>query len=165
VPARPLTTWQEIVSFARERLWAFALVIAAGCLVTILLFVNTWIAAFGSALPFHEASIHAVAAATSIVVITGVFAAIYKVAPEPRVQWRDAIPGAAITSVFFTLGNILLGLYLGRATFASTYGAAASMVLLALWLYYSSQIFFLGAEFTRAFSKHHSSPPGSHGSA
>lgn len=71
------------------------------------------------------------------------------------IQWRDVILGAAVTAVLFTLDNILLGLYLGKASFSSTYGAAASTVVLTLWVYYSSQIFFLGAEFTKAYAQRH----------
>jgi membrane protein len=89
----------------------------------------------------------------SFVAITGLFAAIYKVIPEVRIEWRDVWPGAAVTSILFTLGKLAIGVYLGKASFASAYGAAASMVLFIFWVYYSSQIFFLGAEFTRAFAK------------
>jgi membrane protein len=163
VPSRKLTTFQEAANFVRERLWAFGLVIGIALLLIGSLFLSTWISAVGAvyaaALPAHEAILHAFATISSFIVITFLFAAVYKVVPDAPIEWRDVILGAAVTSLFFTLGNLLLGLYLGKASFASTYGAAASTVLLAIWVYYSSQIFFLGAEFTKAFSERYGSAP------
>jgi membrane protein len=96
----------------------------------------------------------------SFVGITIVFGAIYKVVPRVQLKWLDVILGAAVTAVLFTVGNFLLGLYLGRASFSSTYGAASSTVLLAIWVYYSSQIFLLGAEFTKSFADTYGSARG-----
>jgi len=96
------------------------------------------------------------------VAITALFAAIYKVVPETKIQWRDVLLGAAVTSLLFTVGKLLIGLYLGKASFASTYGAAASVVVLIVWVYYSGQIFFLGAEFTKIFANRYGSQPNRH---
>lgn len=155
VPAPPLSAVQGIVSMVKERLWSFALVLAIVLLVTTSLVLGAWIAALGalaSVLPANEAILHVVNAIFSFVVVTGLFGAVYRVVPQVPIEWFDVILGAAVTSLLFTFGNLLLGLYLGKAFFASTYGAAASTVVLAVWVYYSSQVFFLGAEFTRAFA-------------
>jgi membrane protein len=82
--------------------------------------------------------------------------------PDMRIEWRDVMMGGAVTSLLFTVGKLLIGLYLGKASFASTYGAAASVVVVIVWVYYSSQIFFLGAEFTKAFADRYGSAPGTH---
>jgi membrane protein len=95
-------------------------------------------------------------------VITGLFSAIYKVLPDARIEWADVVLGGAVTSLLFSIGKLALGFYLGRATFASTYGAAASMVVMIVWVYYSAQIFFLGAEFTKVFANRYGSQPSSH---
>jgi membrane protein len=79
--------------------------------------------------------------------------------PDVRIEWRDVILGGAVTSALFTIGKSLLGLYLGKASFASTYGAAASIVVIIVWVYYSGQIFFLGAEFTKTFGNRYGSQP------
>jgi hypothetical protein len=109
-----------------------------------------------------EAIFHILDAALSFLVITALFAAIYKVIPDVRSEWRDVILGGAVTSGLFTGGKVLLGLYLGKASFASTYGAAGSLVVFMIWVYYSSQIFFLGAEFTKIFATRYGSQPTLH---
>src|SRR4029079_7465106 len=91
-------------------------------------------------------------------VSTALFAAIYKVMPDVRLKWSDVILGASVTALLFTTGKQLLGLYLGRASFESTYGAAGSLVVVLVWVYYSSQLFFLGAEFTKVYTKTFGSP-------
>jgi membrane protein len=88
----------------------------------------------------------------SFVVITLLFAFIFKVLPSVSLKWGDVTVGAVLTSLLFTAGKSLLGVYLGRATFTDTYGAASSLVILLVWVYYSAQVFFLGAEFTRAYA-------------
>jgi len=89
----------------------------------------------------------------SFVVITFLFAMIFKFLPDVKIQWREVWVGAIGTAVLFTGGNYLLGLYLGRQSVASAYGAAGSFVVILLWVYYSSLILFLGAEFTRVYAK------------
>jgi membrane protein len=163
VPPRQLTTVQEITSAARQRLWSIALVLAISLVLTATLSLGTWISAAGelgaSILPAREAVLHVLNAILSYAAVTGLFCAIYKIMPDVPIEWRDVILGAAATSLFFTLGNLLLGFYLGRESFSSTYGAAASTIVLAVWVYYSSQVFFLGAEFTRAFAERCGSSP------
>jgi hypothetical protein len=98
----------------------------------------------------------------SFVIATRLFAAIYRTLPDVRIEWRDVVLGSAVTAFLFEIGNALIGLYLGKASFASTYGAAASIVIFIVWVYYSSQIFFLGAEFTKIFAGRHGSQPNAY---
>ena len=90
-------------------------------------------------------------------VIAALFAMIFKVLPDVRLDWRDVWLGAAVTALLFSIGKTLLGVYLGRAGVTSVYGAAGSFVLVLLWVYYSAQILFLGAEFTEVYSRRYGS--------
>ncbi len=84
--------------------------------------------------------------------ITGAFGLIFKLLPDVRVAWRDVWLGAAVTSLFFTGGKFLIGLYLGKSAVTSAYGAAGSLVIIVVWVYYSSQILLFGAEFTKVWA-------------
>jgi membrane protein len=81
----------------------------------------------------------------------------YKVLPRVRIAWRDVWVGVAVTSLLFAIGKFLIGLYIGKSSVASSYGAAGAIVIVLLWVYYSAQIFLLGAECTRAYAELHSS--------
>lgn len=155
-----------VTSFIKDRLFSFAIVLSIGFLLIISLVISTWISALGalsaSIVPWQAALMHVVNSVVSFIVITGLFAAIYKIMPDIHIEWRDVILGGAVTSLLFTLGKLILGIYLGRASYASTYGAAASIVVLIAWVYYSAQIFFLGAEFTKAFATRYGSHPSAH---
>jgi len=157
---------QKISSFVKERLFSFALVLAIGFILVVSLAVSAWVAALGawstSIVPAAEFLLHAVNFIVFFAIITGLFSAIYKFLPDVNIEWRDVILGGAVTSVLFSLGKLVLGIYLGKASFASTYGAAASIVVLIVWVYYSSQIFFLGAEFTKTFANCYGSEPSQH---
>jgi membrane protein len=85
---------------------------------------------------------------------------LFKFLPEVPMAWRDAVAGALVTTVLFTIGKQIIGLYLGRSATASAYGAAGSVILLLLWVYYSSQIVLLGAEFTRLYGEDRRGPAG-----
>lgn len=89
----------------------------------------------------------------SFALVVALFGTIYKVLPSVRVAWRDAFVGALVTALLFTIGKFVIGAYLGNSGLASTYGAAGSVVLLLVWVYYSAQIFLLGAEFTRSYAR------------
>lgn len=91
----------------------------------------------------------------SFLVITLLFALMFRYVPNAEVSWRDALFGAVGTALLFTVGKMLLGLYLGKASVGSAYGAAGSLVAVVVWIYYSAQIFFFGAEFTHIFSETH----------
>lgn len=153
----------KIFAYLRERLLSFAMVLSVGFLLVVSLAVTSWIAALGalsaSILPSTELWLHLGNLVISFVIITGVFAAIYKVMPDIRLEWRDVILGGAVTSFLFTVGKSVLGVYLGKASIASSYGAFSSLVVLVLWVYYSGQIFFFGAEFTRSFAECYGSRP------
>lgn len=156
MPTRRTTPWQGMIQLLTERLFSFVLVLAIGFLLLISLLVNTGVTALGAwfhGWPHISALIlHALNFLLSLLSATILFAAVFKTVPDARLRWRDAIAGAAVTSLLFTLSKFLLGVYLSMATIASTYGAAASFILFMVWCYYSAQIFFFGAEFTRAFA-------------
>lgn len=166
VPVPTLSGFAKITSFIKQRLFSFAIVLAIGFLLVVSLAVSAWISALGtlslSVFPGEEAILHIVNLVVSFLVITGLFAAIYKIMPDVSIEWRDVVLGGAVTSVLFTIGKFALGLYLGKASFVSTYGAAASIVILVIWVYYSGQIFFLGAEFTKTFANRYGSQPKLH---
>lgn len=163
VPVPGASGFGMVKSFIKERLFSFAIVLAIGFLLIVSLVISTWISALGalsaSIVPWEAAAMSVVNGIVSFVVITGLFAAIYKIMPDLSLEWRDVLLGGAVTSLLFTLGKLVLGIYLGRASYASTYGAAASIVVLIAWVYYSAQIFFFGAEFTKAFATRYGSQP------
>ncbi len=155
--------FRMVTSFIKERLFSFAMVLGVGFLLIVSLAISTWISelsANSGSISGWEASVfHFLSSLVSFVVVTAIFAAIYKVMPDIPLQWRDVLLGGAVTSLLFTIGKLLLALYLGRASYSSMYGAAASVIVLIAWIYYSAQIFFLGAEFTKIFAQRY----GSHG--
>jgi membrane protein len=160
------TGLQNVVDLLKERVFSFGLVLAIGFLLLVSLGINACISALGefstNALPVSGLVLQIANTLVSFVVITGLFAAIYRVMPSAPIEWRDVALGSAVTSLLFTVGKLLIGLYLGNAGFASTYGAAGSVVLLIVWVYYSGQVFFLGAEFTRVFADRYGSQPTQH---
>ena len=98
--------------------------------------------------------------AISLALISVLFGAIYKVLPDKQIAWGDVTVGAIVTAFLFTIGKTAIGLYLGRSHIASSYGGASAFVIILLWIYYSSQIFLLGAEFTRVYAESHGSHAG-----
>ena len=95
----------------------------------------------------------------SLIVTTALFALLYRVLPDVHLRWRDVTTGAFVTAVLFTIGQQLIGLYLGQSSVASSYGAAGSVMILLLWVYYSCQILLFGAEFTRAYALRQGTQP------
>src|SRR5262249_37697687 len=106
-------------------------------------------------LPTADFVWYALDAVASFVLVVLIFAAIYKVLPDVHVDWDDVWAGAIITAIFFTGGKVVNGFYLGRSGIGSAFGAAASVFAILAWVYYSSQILFFGAEFTKVYSEHH----------
>jgi membrane protein len=149
-------TGMGIKGMLRFRLFTFAIVMAVGFLLLVSLVVSALLAFLTRYLNGHFALPAFVAVAleplVSISVITLLFALVYKYIPDVAVEWRDVWLGAAFTAVAFTAGKLAIGLYLGKAGVGSAYGAAGSLVALLVWVYYSSQIFFFGAEFTKVYS-------------
>lgn len=168
IPIRESHWRSSVVRILKERVLSFVMVLGVGFLLLVSLIVNAWLAAvgafFGGFLPVPELVLKGFTSAVSFVVIAGLFALIYKVMPDVDLKWRDVAAGAALTSLLFSLGKLLIGLYLGKASLGSTYGAAGSLVVLLVWVYYSAQIFLFGGEFTQVFARRYS-PSAIHGSA
>lgn len=149
---------RSIIQTLLARGLTFLMVLGAGVLLIALLAASTAISAvtayFGQMLPGPAAGIllGLVDFVVSFIVITAVFAAIYRILPDTTINWRDVWLGAAFTALLFVIGKIALGVYLGRASVGSAFGAAGSLVVLLVWIYYSAQIFLFGAEFTQVFS-------------
>jgi len=145
----------------RQRVVAFGMILGIGFLLLVSLVLSAALAGVHDLLARHLPLLSWVLPwlnfALSFGVITALFAMIYKVLPDVRMHWRDVWLGAAVTALLFTLGKALLALYLGRAGVTSVYGAAGSFVLVLLWVYYSAQILFLGAEFTEVYSRRYGS--------
>ncbi len=140
----------------RARAASIGLVAALGFLLAASLVVSAALTALGATLnawlPFGEAILSVINFVVSLVLLAVLFAAIYKVLPDRAIAWSDVIVGALITAVLFTIGKSLIGWYLGSSAVASSYGAAGGLIVLFLWVYYSAQIFLVGAEFTRAYA-------------
>ena len=138
----------------RQQFFSFAMVVGIGFLLLVSLLITAFVAGIGQfAGNYLPVAVTQIAnQLISLVVITFVFALIYRFVPEQTLPWRRLWPGAIATAVLFTIGKYLLGVYLGRASVASPYGAAGSLVVLLVWVYYSSQLFLFGAEFTRIYS-------------
>jgi len=145
----------------QERFTSFAMVIGIGFLLMVSLLASAAITAagnfFGGFLPVPAALLHATNIVISFIGVTALFAVMYKFIPDSRIEWRDVAIGAAVTAALFSVGKFLIGLYIGTAGLGSAYGAAGSLVVFLVWVYYSAQVFFLGAEFTHAFAERHGS--------
>jgi membrane protein len=148
---------QGVRGFIKNRLLSFAMILAIAFLLLVLLVVSTALHAVYEYLGHLIAMPGWTAQVLDVVVsfggVTLLFALIFKYLPDVKIGWRDVWLGAAVTALLFTLGKFLLGLYLGRASAASAYGAAGTVVIIMLWAYYSSQILFFGAEFTQVYAK------------
>jgi membrane protein len=146
----------QVRMFVVDRLQSFGLVVAIGFLLLVSLAASAAIAALGAWLGHRTSAVPIVLQALnivlSLVVTTGLFALLFKFLPDVDLRWGDVLTGAVVTAVLFTIGKELIGLYLGRTATASAYGAAGSVVLLLLWVYYTSQIVLVGAEFTRLYA-------------
>ncbi|HXJ12262.1 MAG TPA: YihY/virulence factor BrkB family protein [Candidatus Limnocylindrales bacterium] len=146
----------RITRLLTKRFFSFTMMVGAGVLLLVSLVLDAWIAAMekllGSFLPTPEPVLHLATFLISFLVITCLFAAIYKLLPDTRLEWRDVAVGAPVTSLIFTAGKQVVGLYLGKASLESSYGAAGSLVILLVWVYYSAQLFFFGAEFTKVYA-------------
>jgi membrane protein len=141
-----------------DRLYAFLIAVGAALLVLLSLAVNTAIAVAGSyfddALPVPAAVLHVLNFAVSFVIMTAAFTLVYKALPDAYVSWGDAWIGAVATALLFDIGSLVLSMFVGQAA-GSPYGTAASVLALLVWVYYSAQVFFFGAELTRIFATRH----------
>jgi membrane protein len=142
-----------ILGEMKARFLSFTMVLGVAFMLLVSLVLSAVLSAVGStfshALPGGEALWQVVNFAFSFAMVTGLFALIFKFIPDAVVKWGDVWLGAAVTAALFTIGKFALGIYLGKATLASSYGAAGSLVALVVWVYYAAQILFFGAEFTQ----------------
>jgi membrane protein len=148
----------------RARLLSLGLVVTLGFLMLVSLVVSAALAALGSYLdylvPGGQILVAIAHFVLSLSLISALFAAIYKILPDKPISWRDVGVGAVATALLFVLGKSLIGFYIGSSGVASSYGAAGALLIILLWVYYSAQVFLLGAEFTKAYATAH----GSHAS-
>ena len=147
-----------ILGFIRKYAVSLAGVLAVGFLLLVSLLISTLLSAMGNALSgyLHETALQALSLIVSLLVTTLLFASMFKYLPDIEVGWRDVLPGAFITALLFELGKFLIGLYIGKQGLESTYGAAASLVIVMVWVYYSTQLVLFGAEITRSFTERRS---------
>jgi membrane protein len=146
-----------IWGIVRDRVLSLTMVMGTAFLLLVSLIISAALTAIGNfmpeLLPGGQTVWMVINSVVSFLVISFMFALIFKYVPDIKIRWRDVLVGALVTGALFTLGKTLLGLYLGRSAVASTYGAAGSLAIVLLWVYYVSQIFFFGAEFTRAYTQ------------
>jgi len=154
VPAlAPVSGWLHLL---RARLLSFGMILVIGFLLMVSLLLSAalatmerfWSPLFGGWISIASAS----NAAAGFALVTAMFALIYKVMPRAQVEWRDVWTGALFTALLFSLGKALIGAYIGRSGIVSAFGAAGSLVVVLLWVYYSAQIFLIGAEFTWVYA-------------
>jgi membrane protein len=141
-----------------DRFLAFSMVLGISVLLLLSIIANAMLKAilpiFGTMLPSHINWLQTVNFGLSFVLVTLLFTMIYKVLPEVEIAWEEVLIGALVTAVLFMLGKFLIELYLRYSTTAVVYGAAGSLVLLLIWIYYSAQIVYFGAEFTKVYAKY-----------
>jgi membrane protein len=157
VKAKPKRDWLKFLS---NRLLSFSLVIGMGFLLLVSLIMNWLIDLLSDRLVkmFPNDTLllfQVVNTVMMLVVITGLFAVIFKILPDAKIVWRDALFGASVTALLFILGKFLISYYIGKANLGVTYGTAASIIIILAWVYYSAVILFYGAEFTKMYALQH----------
>jgi membrane protein len=153
---QPKAKGSGVLKIIRARFLSFAMVLTIGFLLLISLLVHAALAAcgkfMGGLFPGTEALLHVINLVISFGVITLLFAMMFKMLPDVKIAWRHVWIGAGMTALLFTIGKFLIGLYLGKSGIASPYGAAGSLIVMLVWVYYSAQIFLFGAEFTHVYA-------------
>jgi len=159
------TVW-EVEAKPRSGIWGFlrtyaislAGVLALAFLLLVSLLITTAMSAMGDYLePYLPELFQVITFAVSFAVIAVLFAMMFKWLPDAMIEWSDVIPGAIFTAALFEIGKLLIGLYIGKQGLESTYGAAASIVVILIWIYYSAQLVLFGAEFTAAYARKYGS--------
>src|SRR5919108_1946826 len=160
-PAPTGGAWAGLWALLKERLFSLALVLALAFLLLVSLVISAALAAAAARFQGPEQTLvsRLLEGAVSLAVLTLAFALLFTYVPDAEVRWRDVWLGGVITAGLFTVGKTAIGYYLGRASVGSAYGAAGSMVVLLVWVYYSALIFFFGAEFTQAWATRHGAVP------
>jgi membrane protein len=154
IKAKPKKGWLRLIT---NRLLSFSLIIGMGFLLVVSLLINTLADLLTGRLArlFGEGQVILVQGVGLVIlflIITLLFAIIYKVLPDAKIHWRDAVAGASFTGILFLIGKFLIGFYLGNSKLGLTYGAAASVIIILLWVYYSAIILYFGAEFTKVYA-------------
>lgn len=155
VRAKPQKGWLKLII---DRLFSFAIIIILGVLLITSILVDTILDSYQDLLTriFSDYTIYLLQLISKVVsttIVTVVFAIMFKLLPDAKVRWKDVWVGAIFTTVLFVIGKELISIYLGNSSFSSTYGAAGSLVIILVWIYYSAVIFLIGAEFTKAYSQ------------
>lgn len=162
-PPRP---WRGVWGLIKDRFLSFTMVLGTGFLLLVSLILSAALSVVARYFQFLLPSsmsrwaVHGIDLAASLIIFTVLFAVMFKVLPEVQNSWRDVWLGALFTAALFAMGKVLIGLYLGRSSVTSTYGAAGSLIVLLLWVYYSSQILFFGAELTQVYARRYGSRAG-----
>jgi len=150
-----------VVGILKDRFLSLTMVLGVGFLLLVSLVLSAALALLGKyfagVLPLHPLVLEVMNFVLSFGVITLLFALMFKILPDVEIAWSDVWIGAAITALLFTIGKVLIGLYLGRSTIGTTYGAAGSLVVILIWIYYSAQILFFGAELTQVYTNKYGS--------
>ncbi len=153
-----------IFGILRARLLSFGLILAVAFLLIVSLVASAVLASLGTwagrLLPGWELMLQGMNLLVSLTILSALFAMIFKLMPSTPVRWRDVWVGAAVTAVLFTIGKLLIGLYIGKSGMNESFDAAGSLAVVLVWVYYSAQIFLLGAEFTKAYADAHGSQSG-----
>ncbi len=151
----PEQTSTGFLGMIKQRLFSFGMVLSVGFLLLVSLMLSAGLSyagqAFGHLFPMPPIVLQTINFLVSFAVIGTLFTLMFKFVPNARMAWRNAVAGGLGTALLFTIGKLLLGIYLARASVGSTYGAAGSFVAVVVWIYYSAQIFFFGAEFTHVY--------------
>src|SRR5687768_6233456 len=152
---------EGILGLIRSRLLSFGIILGIGFLLIVSLVLSAVVAALGKWWGPFFSDLEILATGVNFIfcfaLMTAVFAMLYKFMPRVKIQWEDVWAGAAVTALLFTVGKILIGVYIGKSAVSSGFGAAGSLVVVLVWVYYSAQIFLLGAEFTWVYSHAHGS--------
>src|SRR5205085_340154 len=162
--AEATPTSEGVWPWLRTRVLSLGMILGLGFLLLVSLVVSAALAALGAwwgpLFGAWEVILQTINFIVGFVIVTLIFAMIYKSLPRVRIDWRDVWIGATVTALLFSVGKLLIGFYLGRTSTASAFGAAGSLVVLLIWVYYSAQIFLLGAEFTWIYTHRHGSRAG-----
>ena len=147
-----------VKKFIQNRLMSFSMIASVGFLMLVSLFISTTLDLMSSRLKvyFPESTVYLFYVVNIVIVlasITTLFAIIFRTLPDGKIRWKDAFIGSGVTAVLFMIGKFAIGFYLGSSTVASVYGAAGSVIIILVWVYYSAIILYFGAEFTKVYAK------------
>lgn len=151
---KPTTGWLKLV---QDRLLSFGVIVSLGFLLLVSLGITAVVEALNNSLKTYFPDItvtvfYIVNVVITFTVVTALFAVIFKVLPDARLRWKDIISGAVVTAILFMIGKFAISFYISKSDIGTTYGAAGSIVILLLWVYYSATILYFGAEFTKAYA-------------